>query len=145
MPESPFLSELHPKSGRWAILEDDGRSAWLYLTIPGTQEICADCWIYNRVRAPAPAQIEEFRGGPPPADYSVASEQALVELPDEARMRFLWAEDGNSVAFILEDLALGFIAEGTKRGYSRHLLQTCPWGQPWDQREFQKVFGLQTG
>ncbi len=36
MPDPPepeiLLSERHPISGRWAVVEDDGRSGWLYLT-----------------------------------------------------------------------------------------------------------------
>jgi len=136
----PFLSQQHPKSKRWAVFEDDGRSGWLYMTKQGSQDVVSDCWIYNRVRAPEAAQIEEFRDGPPPAIKGVVGEGALVEAPDEADMRFVWSEDGHSVAFIVEDIPLGFIVKPGKRGYCRNLLESCPWGKVWDQALFEKIF-----
>lgn len=53
-PETGFHSEQHPGSRRWVVFEDDGTSAWLYLTAPDEMRPAADCWLYNRVPAPAP-------------------------------------------------------------------------------------------
>jgi hypothetical protein len=138
---NPFRSEQHPGSRRWAILEDDGRSAWLYLSEPGTPKPIADSWIYNRVRLIEPAQLPEFRGGPPPAAKEVASEECLLTDPDPSHMSFVWSRDGRSVAFVLGGKALGFIVDGGNPGYSRYLLKTCSWGHPWDEKLYRNVFG----
>ena len=46
-----FLSDQHPVSRRWAIVEDDGRSGWLYLSEPAATRVAAHCWLYNRIAA----------------------------------------------------------------------------------------------
>ena len=51
--EEPFLGERHQLSGRTGTFEDDGTSAWLYLSAPGTTAVVADAWAYNRVPPPA--------------------------------------------------------------------------------------------
>ena len=114
------------------------------MTAPGTQSISASCWIYNRVKAIAPAQLEEFRGSAPPTTQLVAGDQSLVTRPEASRMRFVWSDDGHSVGFIYMDVPLGFIANAQKFGYSRNLRMPSPWGNPWDEKLFRKTFGTTT-
>jgi hypothetical protein len=136
----PFLSEQHPDSRRWAIFEDDGQSAWLYLTEPDCTAPAGDCWIYNRIPAPDPSEIKAFRPGPPPAARGFAGPEALVLEPDVAHMRLLWAGDGAAVALLADGVPLGFLVAGERRGTSRHLARTGPWGNTWDQARYEAVF-----
>src|SRR6188474_2441390 len=46
--EAPFESEQHPMSRRWAVVEDDGKVAWLYLTAPDSLKPVATCFLYNQ-------------------------------------------------------------------------------------------------
>lgn len=140
MDEPGFLSERHPLSDRTAIFEDDGRSAWLYLTRAGSHDLVADCWVYNRQAPPASIDPAEWRDRPPPAVQGVAGESSRIEDPVWSAQRLLWSADGESVALLYEDLPLGFIARAKKAGYSRHVLQTCPWGRLWDQARFDSLF-----
>ncbi|MFC1759348.1 hypothetical protein ACFL2H_11385, partial [Planctomycetota bacterium] len=50
---APFIDAQHPLSRRFAIFEDSGTSAWLYLTEPDTEKPSADAWVYNRIPAPS--------------------------------------------------------------------------------------------
>jgi len=58
-----FINSQHPVSHRLAVLEDDGTSAWLYLTEANSQKPFADAWIYNRIAAPSTKEISAFRDG----------------------------------------------------------------------------------
>jgi hypothetical protein len=136
----PFLSERHPVSRRWAIFEDDGRSAWLYLTEPDHTAPAGDCWLYNRIPAPDPSEIAAFRPGPPPAACGFAGPEALVHEPDVTRMHLQWAADGGAVALLADGVPLGFLVAGERRGTSRYLARTGPWGNTWDQARYEAVF-----
>jgi hypothetical protein len=52
MTEDPFLQERHAKSGRTATFDDSGNAAWLHPTVPDSQTITPDEWVYNRVAPP---------------------------------------------------------------------------------------------
>ncbi len=140
MDDPGFLSERHPKSERSAIFEDDGRSAWLYLTQPGSTKFAADCWIYNRIQAPSSVDPAQSHDQPPPAVQSVTGQKALIEDPVWSAMRLVWSADGESVAFFYQDIPLGFIAKAEKVGYSRNVVESCPWGRTWDQARFDTLF-----
>jgi hypothetical protein len=135
-----MIQEQHPVSHRWAIFEDDGVSAWLYLTEPNLMRPVADCWVYNRIDAPPSAEIEKYRGGPPPACMGYAGPGAQYPRGETPQARLLWSDDGEGVAIVVDGVALGFILSGSKSGYSRHLLRTGPWGQPWDEQRYQALF-----
>lgn len=129
MPEDAFLSEKNPVSHRWAVFEDDGSSAWLYLTEPDSEEIMADCWIYNRVQNPLPANRYASEGIAPPAPANYIGDAAVMNAVDVSNFRFVWSEDGESVSFLDGNSLLGFIAAGQKRGYSRNLNKVGPMGE----------------
>lgn len=136
-----FLDSEHPASGRRAVLDDDGTSAWLYLTEPGTRKPVADAWVYNRVAAPAVDAIQSYRGGPPPAAQGYASESALCEAAFAQEWSFIWSTDGESVAVAKDNQPVAFIVRGQKRGYSRELVKDGPWGHPWSESLFRSTFG----
>lgn len=66
MTKNLFLTEENTLSGRQAVFEDNGKSAWLYLTGRGSEKPAADAWVYNRIAAPRPEEVESFRPSPPP-------------------------------------------------------------------------------
>jgi len=137
--EELFLGEEHPKSGRTATFEDDGTSAWLYLSERKSPQIAADAWVFNRIPAPKSADIEKYRGGPPPAAKEYAGPRALCANPADHDWQFLWSADGESVAILQDGIALAMIAKGKGPGFSRHLKKSGPWGRPWDEVRYQRV------
>ena len=136
-----FLEDEHPASGRLAVLEDDGKSAWLYLTEPGTRKPAADAWVYNRIPAPPMEAIKSYRGGPPPAAQGYASESALCEDAVAYEWSFIWSSDGEAVAVVKDGQPVAFIVLGEKGGYSRELVKEGPWGHPWSEKLFRQKFG----
>ena len=135
------VSEPHPKSHRRAVVDDDGDSVWLYLTIPDSLDPSADCWLYNRRRF-TNAEVEAWpRDRPPPAPEGTAHPDSSRDSPLPEGIEFHWDKDGESVAVSFEGETLGFIAAGQHLGYSRYLALTGPWGSPFDHRAFEALFG----
>ena len=141
MVEPPFLGEQHSVSGRRGTFQDDGTSAWLYLSEPGTGRVIADVWAYNRVPAPPLSKVGSYRPGPPPAAEGYAGPGALCPDPSAHRWELRWAADGESVALLRDGVALALIARAERPGYSRLLAKPGPWGAVWDEQLFREVMG----
>jgi len=134
-----FISSQNSISKRWAVLEDDGLSAWLYLTEPNTEKPIADCWIYNRIFVSPMEDMGKFEI-PPPAISSVTDNYAVYQDIDIEKLSFLWSNNGESVCLFYGNAALGFVHENSSRGYSYHLVKDCTWGNTFDQKLFKEAF-----
>src|SRR5262245_37739358 len=84
-PEGPFLSLRSNASGRHATLEDDGYSAWLYLTRQSTYEVIATALVYSRVELPE-YRLRPFGKNRPPLLLRQFATPAAVHqsVPEEA-------------------------------------------------------------
>jgi hypothetical protein len=133
-----FLSQQHPTSHRWAIVEDDGRVAYLYLTEPDTTKPIADCWLYNRI--PTPPTFSSSRGEPPVVPLTHAAANATIPPPVSESVRILWSSDGESVAVFIDGELAGYIARGEKLGYSSRLRTSGPHGNIVDLNHFRQLF-----
>src|SRR5262245_39672612 len=137
--ENLYLSEQHPRSLRWALVEDDGRSAWLYLTEPDTARPVADCWLYNRI--PAPAELTLARGETPVVPRTHAADPGPYAPLAAGSVSFRWAPDGESVAVFFGPDLMGFIVDGRPRGFSRHLKLAGAFGDLLDMTLYEGTFG----
>ena len=139
MDDDLFLSEQHPLSRRWAILEDDGRAAWLYLTEPESTRPIARCWLYNRI--PAPPERNFARGETPVVPLTHAASGEPFPPPPVGSIAFRWSDDGQGVAVLFGPELIGFIADPKGPGYSKLLRVLGPYGAPLDADLFSNVFG----
>jgi len=138
--DTPFLTERHRESKRQAVFEDTGTAAYLYLSSPDSNAIVAHAWVYNRIEAPDIEDIGAYRPDPPPAAESFATAEGLLASPTAYTWSFKWAPDGQSVAICADGVALAFIRAGQKPGFSRHLVRSGPWGEPWSDEVFEATF-----
>jgi hypothetical protein len=136
--EDLFISEQHPLSLRWAMIEDDGRVAWLYLTVPDSTKPIARCWLYNRI--PAPPERNFARGETPVVPLTHAASGEPFTPPAASNVRFLWSTSGHAVAVYFGPDLIGFIASADGPGYSRHLKTSGPYGTPLDRALYSSVF-----
>lgn len=141
-----FVSEQHPGSHRFAAFEDDGTTGYLYLTAADETKPVGDCWVYNRIRAPEPPEIKNYRGSPQPAARGYAGPNAQRPTDLEGAIRFLWSPNGNAVTVLIDGVPTGFLdfGEGGHGGYSLHLVKEGPWGKPWDEERYRQVFEQST-
>jgi hypothetical protein len=135
-----FASEQNVTSRRWAVFEDNEVCAYLYLTEPDSQKPVGDCWIYNRIPAPEPSKIKEYRPQPPPVARGYVGPQAQQSPPREEQVSFRWSSDGNAVAVLIDGRPMGVVVIGGKN-FSWHLVKSGPWGEPWDDDRFVRTFG----
>ena len=139
--ENLYLEQEHRESGHFAVLEDDGTSAWLYISEVDSRKPLGDAWVYNRIIAPPAEAIKSNRGGPPPAVRGYAAKDAMCEDPFSHLWSFVWSPDGESVAVTKDGEPVAFIIGGQKGGYSRELVKEGPWGHPWSENLYRSTFG----
>ena len=135
-----FLSAQHSQSKRWAILEDDGTSAWFYITAPDSEEPVADGFVYNRIPPIAPEKLQDYLNGPPPVTTQYAGPAAYQPHPKQEQFEIIWADDGESAAVLMDGSAIVFIIQGQNHGYSRNLAADGPFGHTWNQKLFDQKF-----
>jgi hypothetical protein len=137
----PFLSLQHAATKRWAVFEDDGDSAWLYVTEPETQKPVGDCLVYNRAAPEEAISKWLSRSRPPPITKAFASSVAHRPRITADHLKVAWARGGDATAVFLDDKPLAFLVVGEKRGYSCAIAVDGPWGHPWDDTRFAEFFG----
>lgn len=144
MKDRPFVSGRHHGSERRAVFEDTGVAAYLYLSSPGSDTVVADAWVYNGIEAPDFEDIQDYRPDPPPAAAGYVAAGGYLHVPTAHAWSLTWAADGHSVAICADGVALAFIRGGQKPGFSRHLLRSGPWGEPWAQEIYEPNVLLQS-
>lgn len=135
-----FLSSQHPQSKRWAILEDDGTSAWFYITAPDSEKPVADCFVYNRIPPIEPEKLQDYLNGPPPVTTRYAGPAAYQPNPKQEQFEIAWAGGGESAAVLMDGKPIAFILQGQNHGYSSNLTAEGPFGHPWNQKLFDQTF-----
>ena len=133
-----FLSEQHPTSRRWVVVEDDGTVAWMYLTEPDLEKPAAECWLYNRVHAPT--TFNSSRGEPPVVPATHTDVVVPFVPPSAESVTLKWSLDGESVAIFIHTELVGFIAANQRRGFSKNLFMSGPFGSPIDRALYEQLF-----
>lgn len=126
--------EKGPNGNLTAIVEDDGRSVYLYLEGDesfGTRAV----WVRNRQKAPWLMEVERMQAGLAPmlqARYVTDPEGGAPLVPD--KIEFLWFEDGEGVALLEEGDVLAVIPpwSGVQgfAGYARDCALESPFCAP---------------
>jgi hypothetical protein len=136
----PFQSLQHPTTKRWAILEDDGTSAWLYVTEPDTSKPAADCFVYSCRPPEAELPATWDRTSPPPITAEFASSSACRADVSQSSIQLVWTERGNAAAVLLDNIPIAFIVVGEKQGHSRAIAVDGFYGRPWNEARFAEAF-----
>ncbi len=142
MAEDIFISDYNPSSKRYAILEDNGYSAWLYLTKTGTQKPEKDAFVYSPVQPIEKLNIEEIKqkGTPPILTKDLATKSAVIIDAKSNDFKFVWAVDGESVSVLYRGLPMAMIVKETERGYSTSINKKGFFSLPWDTAIYDKYF-----
>src|SRR3989338_625433 len=129
-----FIEQKNNISGRFAIIEENGTGAWLYLTPMSGEGIDRDAFIYSLIEPAEKLNIDEIKNGDTPIlTKAVASELAVITNANESELAFKWSADGNSVAVLYRDDPIAFINSGEKSSCSKSLSKESFFGRPWDQ------------
>ena len=142
MAEEIFITDNNPITKRWAILEDNGNSAWLYLTKSGTQQPEKDAFVYSPIQPAESFDVEEIKekGTPPILPKELATDSSVILNAKSKEFSFNWSKDGESVSVLYKGKPISMIVKGTERGYSTSLSKNGFFGLPWDQSVYDKNF-----
>ncbi|GAB2894886.1 hypothetical protein GCM10027180_25930 [Microbulbifer echini] len=136
-----FIEQRNDTSGRFAIIEENESSAWLYLTPTSGKGIDRDAFIYSPIEPADKLNIDEIKdGGTPILTKSVASESAVLNNIGDSELSIKWSKDGHSVAVFYKNEAIAFIAGKEKSSYSKALSKESFFGKPWDQNVYRATF-----
>jgi hypothetical protein len=138
--ERPFHSLQHATTKRWAILEDNGTSAWLYITEPDTTTPVADCFVYSCGPPEADLPATWDRKSPPPITAKFASSSVCRPDVSQDRIQLVWTSSGNAAAVLLDSIPIAFIVVGEKQGHSRAIAVDGAYGRPWNEARFAEAF-----
>ena len=142
MAKEIFIHSKNPTSMRLAILEDNEKVAFLYLTKPDTQIPEKDAVAYSRVPLVATVDWKKIKetGDVPPLTKDVASSLAIIQNPIETEFSFMWSADGHAVALLRNNLPIAFASTTEKFGYSKAVVKPSTLANPWDQPRFEAIF-----
>lgn len=143
MAEEMFLQSQSPVSKRLAVLEDDGRVAFLYLTEPSIPKPVKDAIVYMRVQPIDAVDWERIKktGDTPLLRRDLASPSAVITNPKAPEFSFNWSTDGESVAVLRNGQPLAFASAKNQYGYSRAVSVTSPLAIAWDEARYTTLFG----
>ena len=63
-----------------------------------------------------------------------------MKPPSAESVCLRWSRDGESISVFFGAELIGFIAQGRKRGFSRYICTSGPFGSVLDTELFQRVF-----
>ena len=134
-----MLESINDISGRVAVFEDDGVSAWLYLSGANDRKPIADVWVHNRIKAPPTTEIANYHGGPPSAASGFADDSTICHDPDAHNWTYTWHDDGDAVVIHRDGIPVAMLIASERRGWSRNLRRDGPWGNVWSEDRYNTV------
>jgi hypothetical protein len=131
-----LLSKQHVGNLRWAVVDDDGTCAWLYITEPDSEKPVSDCFLYNRIPVIEDEIVNYYvsRGIQPPISKKFASQSALIKNIDEGQVQINWSNDGSLVTVNIFGNKWATIFIGEKLGSSRGIENEGPFGYPLTEK-----------
>jgi hypothetical protein len=127
-----WVDEVHPLSGRAAIVVDDGRSCWLYLHERANGPVVKAVLCYSPIPPVTRAEFDSCvgRGDTPMLISEYASPDAVIveRFPDD--FSFRWRPDGEAVAVLFRDRVLAVATPEERHGSSAAIARSGPFGDP---------------
>lgn len=135
MPESAILlEETNPYGSLEAIVEDDGRTIYLYLRHLTNEEWpLKPLWVLNRASAPESEDVDAMKAGQAPLMRRAGTRHPEgAPALDPTRLRLLWSPEGDGVALLDVDEPLAILppwADNRMPGYAREAVgeQLLAW------------------
>lgn len=127
-----WVDEVHPLSGRAALVVDDGRSCWLYLHACTNGPVLKTVLCYSPIPPVTKAEFDFCigRGDTPILISDYASPDAIIveRFPDD--FSFHWRPDGEAVAVLFRNRVLAVATPDEEHGSSAAIARSGPFGDP---------------
>jgi hypothetical protein len=127
-----WVDEVHPLSGRAAVIVDDAQSCWLYLHERANGQVLRSVLCYSPIPPVTRAEFDSCVGrGDTPiliSDYASADAVIVERYPDD--FAFRWRPDGEAVAVLFRDRVLAVATPEERHGSSAAIARSGPFGSP---------------
>jgi hypothetical protein len=138
-----YLSSVSPKGFHQCVIDGNDQSVWMYLHDLKQNLVLSDSPICSLVE---PISLDEFnktyqREDTPPFVKGYSSDRAIMPDIENSRLEIHWGDDGISVVASIDDEPFSMIIRNDKKSYSKSIKQSGPWGKPWDETIYKKIFG----
>lgn len=143
MPHDFYLEDVSANGLFQCILESDECSIWMYLHDLTERVVVAAAPVGSLMPLLSLAEFRKTyqRGGAPPLVREYSTDTAC--LGDAVRpdnFKIMWGRDGVSVALVEDSTPIAIILAQEKKGFSKAVRKSGPWGEPWDQQRYEQVF-----
>jgi len=127
-----WIDEVHPLSGRAAIVVDDGRSCWLYLHERANGPVLKSVLCYSPIPPITKAEFDSVVccGDTPILISDYASPDAVIVERFADDFSFRWRPDGEAVAVLFRDRVLAVATPEERHGSSAAIARSGPFGDP---------------
>ncbi|WP_420589495.1 hypothetical protein [Bacterioplanoides sp.] len=142
MAEGLFLHSYNENSKRFAILDEQGDVAFLYLSEIGKQRPERDSVAYmlTEPQKGIDWQLLANEGLPPQISKELASKSAVISLTKESDLSFHWSNDGHAVALLYKKDPITFVTINDKLGYSKAVIKDIGLANAWNQAKYESIF-----
>ena len=137
-----LLFKQNKQNLRWAVFEDDGKSAWLYLTEPKIKKPVGSIFVYSRVDAISKEQAKKMmaKGEAPTLTKNYKNKFSIQRKVKENDIEIKWSKNAKAVTVLVKGTPYAMIVIGEKEGNSKAVSQSGFFGRVWDQKAYDKYF-----
>jgi len=141
-----YLQSQNDTSHRTAKLELEEITYYLYLTKKDSKEIEKDALAFMIEKPPKEIDWDYLRKskGAPYLSQKYETENTLLTGFDSTDFSMIWSDNGNSVALLYKSIAIAFIVEEEKIGFSKATKESSPIVHAWNENIFRKKFRYTT-
>ena len=133
-----FIHSYNEVSNRYAILCEEAKVAYLYLSKVGEQAPERDAVAYMRIVAPKKAEL--IKDEPPILSAEFVSSDAVLVDPVSEKFSFKWSDDGEAVTLLYDNSPITLSSSAEKLGYSKAVIKSNPIVLPWSEERYYEIF-----
>jgi hypothetical protein len=140
--DSFCLHDENTISLKTVFFQDTGYIAWM-LFLPKPEDFGKRepgiCFLYRRnISEENVGLIEDLLGD----HFAIWTQLLDLDVPFPPNVQFLWSDNGQNVAVVVEGRLIGFLAEGRQSGYSKLLRKGVSLGNAWNEDLFKQLFEI---
>ena len=127
------------------VIDADGGTVWMYLHDLTERCVIGDAPLCSIVPLIFLADFKKQyqRGKTPPLVKEYSTTRALIVDISIDRIDVRWSKDGRSVVAFVDEEPFSMIIVGQKQGFSKATSMKGPWGNPWCDETFNRIFDEQ--
>jgi hypothetical protein len=137
-----LVKSTNKKTNYNVVVEDYGYYYWASLYYGNSLSPLLSCFLWSS-RNPIPeSEMPAPFNGNPPISEKFASNKAVIEKFSKVSLKIIWNNDGEAAAILLCKEPVCMFDIPNKKGYSKSIKNSGPYGLPWDESIYKNKFGV---